>query len=247
MFAQVLGNLLVLFTLAAGQPADTQVRELLGKAIEAHGGEAALSRNRVDRVKLKGILQVQGREMPFEAETLVRLPDGFRNQITLTPPMSTPMILIQLMHEGKASLYVNGAPQASTEAQLQELRETLLINQAMRLVPLVREKNFRLEWLGEGQVNGRPVDGIGVSAPGRRSVRLWFDRQTAYLVRTAHPVLVDGEMVVQEETYGDFRLLGAYRRPVRMVTTRAGKKLMDAELVDVRYPEKISEAEFLAP
>jgi hypothetical protein len=74
-----------------------------------------------------------------------------------------------------------------------------------------------------------------------------FDLETGYLVRTSHTVMVDGNPRVQEETYGDFRKLGAYKRPVRMVTTRDGKPLVEAELVDVRYPERISEAEFLSP
>lgn len=232
----------------AGEQSQAQrARAVVERAIEAHGGMATLSQARIDRVRLRGTMKLGEREIPFAAETVTELPKGFRNQVTLAPDTPGKQVLVQLLHQGKPSLYLNGTPQTISPAQLDEFRETLLIQQAMRLVSLVRDKDFALDWAGKGMLNERPVEAILVRADGRRPLRMSFDLETGYLVRTSHTVLVEGKPLLQEETYGDFRKLGLYKRPVKMVTTRDGKPLIDAELVDVRYPEKISEAEFLAP
>lgn len=232
----------------AGEP-ESRARavSLLERAIESHGGLETLSRARIDRVRLKGTMRVQERDVPFVAETVMNLPEGFRNHVILMPETPSKLELVHLLHSGKPSLFLNGTAQAIGPAQLDEFRETMLIQQAMRLVSLVREPGFQLEWAGKGMVNERPVEWVQVRAEGRRPLRMGFDLETGYLVRTSHTVMVDGNPRVQEETYGDFRKLGAYKRPVRMVTTRDGKPLVEAELVDVRYPERISEAEFLSP
>lgn len=232
----------------AGEQASAgRARAVVERAIEAHGGMETLSRARIDRVRLRGTMKVGERDVPFVAETVTELPQGFRNHLTLAPDTPSKLVLVQLLHKGKPSLYLNGTQQAISPAQLEEFRETLLIQQAMRLVSLVRENGLTLEWAGKGLVNDRPADWVVVRAEGRRPLRMSFDTETGYLVRTTHTVLVDGKPLLQEETYGDFRKLGLYKRPVKMITTRDGKPLIDAELVDVRYPDKISEAEFLAP
>lgn len=224
-----------------------KAKAVLARAIEAHGGMETLARNRMDRVRLKGMMVVQDREVPFEAETVMNLPEGFRNQVTLMAGTQGQTVLVQLMHKGKASLFFNGMAQPMPQSQLDEFRETMLIQQAMRLVSLAGESGFSLEWAGQGLVNDRLVDWLLVRAEGRRPLRMSFDRETGYLVRTSHTVLVGGKPVLQEETYGDFRKLGAYKRPIKMITTRDGKLLVEAQLVDVRYPDRISEAEFLSP
>lgn len=232
---------------AGEKPSAGRARTIVERAIEAHGGMETLSRARIDRVSLRGTMRVGERDVPFVAETVTELPQGFRNQVTLAPDTPNKLVLVQLLHKGKPSLYLNGTPQTISAAQLDEFRETLLIQQAMRLVSLVRDPGFALEWAGKGMVNERPVEWVVVRAEGRRPVRMSFDMETGYLVRTSHTVVVEGKPLLQEETYGDFRKLGLYKRPVKMITTRDGKALVDAELVDVRYPDKISEAEFLSP
>ena len=57
----------------------------------------------------------------------------------------------------------------------------------------------------------------------------------------------DGKEVRQEVYYGDFRDLGGYKRPVKVLALRDGKKVMDAELTDVKYFDKFDEAEFTKP
>ena len=59
--------------LLAVAPARAQdsAREIIERAVKAHGGADALTRHRADKVKLKGVLVYVMKEVPFTAETTV--------------------------------------------------------------------------------------------------------------------------------------------------------------------------------
>ena len=76
-------------------------------------------------------------------------------------------------------------------------------------------------------------------------VKLYFDKESGLLVRTEQ--LLDdgnGKEIRQETAYIGFRDLGGYKRPVKMVAFREGKKVMEAELVEVKYFDKFEDAIF---
>lgn len=230
--------------LCAGQ--EPTVTEILHKAIAAHGGKEALSKARADKVRLKGTMTLVDKPVPFLAETSVVLPDRLRTVLRMNPgPQET--VMTQLVMGDKLAMYINGQPQVVTDGLAATLRETLLMNRAMRLVSLLGDKTMTPVAAGEGIVNGRPARIIRVAPPGRREIKLWFDNETNLLVKTEHPVGLAANPIVQEEYYGDFRLMGAFRRPAKVVTLRGGKKIIEAEIVEVRYPDSIPESEFLKP
>jgi hypothetical protein len=184
--------------------------------------------------------------LPFIAETSVMLPDRLRNQVRINPGAQE-VVLTQLLHGEKMGMFINNMPQKLTENLANELRETLIMNQVMRLVPLIKDPELKPTFAGAGVVNGRSSRIVRVAPPGRREIKLWFDQETGLLVKTEHPVGTGDKPVWQEEYYGNFREMGVFRRPAKMTTVRAGQKIMEAELVEVRYLDSIPENEFLAP
>ena len=110
----------------------------------------------------------------------------------------------------------------------------------MRLVPLLDAKAFTLTALGEYKLNDRVVVGVGVKGSGQRELKLYFDKETALLVKTEQKIDGgDGKDVVQEAFYRDHREIGGYRRPGRAAAYRNGKKVLEGELIDaVRLDEK---------
>ncbi len=220
--------------------------DIVNKAIVAHGGMEALSKARADKVRLKGSMMLLEKPVPFVAETSVVLPDRLRTVVRMNPGPQE-IVMTQLVSGDKLGMFINGQPQAVTEGLAATLRETLLMNQAMRLVSLLKDKTLEPMIAGTGMVNGRQARIIRVAPKGKREIKLWFDDETGLLVKTDHPVGLETKPMLQEEYYGDFREMGAFRRPAKMVTHRAGKKIMEAELVEVRYLDSIPESEFLAP
>jgi hypothetical protein len=237
----------LLLALAAPAPAREEPRAVVERAVAAHGGQDRLARVRADKVKVRGKFFVGGRETEFTAETTVQLPAQFKNVMHFTAD-GKEHTLVQVLNGDDGFVTLDGQPQKLPPAALAEMRETMQVDRAVRLVPLLSDPAFTLAALGEAKAGDRPAVGVKVTARGRKELRLYFDKETALLVKTEH-VLDDGQgkEVRQEEFYGDFRDLGGYRRPVRVTAFRDGKKIMEAELTDAKYLDRVDEAEFAKP
>lgn len=226
-------------------PADPDAKAILDKAIAAHGGKDQLARARADWVKIKGTLHLENQQIPFVGETWVQLPGQFKNALEVTNPKGTTR-LVQVIVKDKVTMTLDGRPHKASPAALSEMRETLHLNNAIRLLPLLAQADvYKVEATGEAKADDRTLLGVKVTARGRRDLRLFFDKESGLLVRTEQ--LLDdgnGKEVRQETVYLDFRELGGYKRPVKMAAFREGKKVMDAELVEVKYFEKFEDAIF---
>jgi hypothetical protein len=87
-----------------------------------------------------------------------------------------------------------------------------------------------------------------VQVKGRKEMRLYFDKETGLLTKTEH-LLADekGKEIRQEEYYSDFKEFEGFRRPAKMLALRNGAKVMEAQLIDVKYADKIDDSEFDKP
>src|SRR5262249_53796021 len=154
-----------------------------------------------------------------------------------------------LLDGDRAAIYLDGQEQQVTGGQLAQMRQTLQLDQAMKLVPLLTDSSFILQPLGNFQHNGRVV--IGLRVRGRtqqRDLKMYFDQQTALLVKTEHQLDgPGGKDVRQEAFYGDYRDMGGHRRPGKIVVFRDGKKVMDADLIEARVVDRIDSTEFTRP
>ena len=244
---QGLAGLVVLLLAATSLRAQDAARAIVAKAIEAHGGQERLSKLRADQVHVRGHLFVEGKETPFVGETFVQFPAQFKNVMHLTTPKGR-VTLVQILNGDKVLVTIDGQPQKVEPTALAEMRDMLQLNRAVRLVPLLTDRAYELSVIGETKINDRPALGMRVAAKGRRELKLYFDKETALLVKTEHTLDAgEGKEVRQEVYYSDFRDLGGFKRPVKLNAFRDGKKVMEAELTDVKYFEKIDDAEFTKP
>jgi hypothetical protein len=246
--ARMAGLMLVL----AASPALAQEnpRAIVERAIAAHGGAERIGRLHSEKDNLRGKLGISEKVdlLPFTADLTLQLPGRFKQVVRLNEGTDKAYTLVQIVNGDKVLVTINGQPQQLTPAALAELRSTMDLQRAARLLPLLSDASYRLTALKEEKINDRPALGINVSAKGHRDLRLFFDRETGLLVKTEH-IRDDGsgKEVLQEEFYGNFRDFGGFRRWTRLVVFREAKKLMEAELVDVKYYEKIDDSEFTKP
>jgi hypothetical protein len=229
-------------------------RTTIERAIKAHGGPERLSQVRSDKVKVKGTLIAAGKPAPFTAETTVQLPAQYKSVIEVIVE-GRKRVLSHLVNGDRVVVTIDGKPEKVDPAALAEVRETMLLDQAVRLVPLLSDRNFNLAPLGEDKINDRTVVGVKVTARGRKELRMYFDKATGLLIKTEHPLDAPGaaapgaprKEVRQEEFYSEFKDIQGFRRPTKMVVLRDGRKLMEAELVGVKYFAHIDDAEFEKP
>jgi hypothetical protein len=222
-------------------------RAVVERAVEAHGGMQRLSKIRADRVKLKGSLFLGDKAIAFTGETLVQLPGQLKISMEMSVQNRT-CKLVQGLSGDTGLIQVDGQPQKVEPTVLAEMRDSLALARAVRLVPLLTDPGYELSSLGESKVNDRPAVGVKVVVKGQKELRLFFDTQTGLLVKTAHNKDDgSGKEVEQEEYYSDFRDVGGFKRPVKVVGLRKGSKIMEAELVEVKYHDSIDVAEFTKP
>jgi hypothetical protein len=234
--------------LAAQQEA---ARAIIERAIEAHGGEERLARNRATRLRYRGTLFLpMDATRSFIAETTVQLPNQFKTVIEIATPDMKKHTGVHIVNGDKMALYEDGIPRELDAARTQEIRAKMQLDRAVRLVPLLRDRNYQFELLDEVKVNDRPAVGIRVAPMGKGGVelRLYFDKVHGLLVKTEH-VVTDGagKQLREEQYFGDFKDDAGYKRPFKFTVHRGGKKIMEAEVIDVKSYEHLDDSEFRKP
>lgn len=242
----LLGLLVVVLVPAASSAQDTP-QALLERAITAHGGRANLSVTGAERVKLKGTLHVGKSALPFTNEMAIQLPGQYKSAVTITEDNRAHTV-VHLLDGDKATILIDGQTQPVAGVHLAQLKQTLQLEQALRLVPLLTDPAYSLQLLPEVRYNTHVYAGVRVQGKGQRDLKLYFDGATGLLVKTEH--LLDGpggKDVVQEGFYGNHREAEGRIRAGTIVVLRDGKKVMEAELVEARRVERIDPIEFTRP
>lgn len=238
---------LLALLLAAPLHAQEPPRTVIERAIAAHGGHEKLARRRADRVKLRGTLHVGTAALPFTNEQTVQLPGQYKSVVVIQEGTRERSV-VHLLDGEQATVLIDGQPQTLGGGRLAQLRQTLQLEQAMRLVPLLADPAFTLQALGEKVYNDHTFVGIRVSGKGQRDLLLYFDKSSGLLVKSVnHLDGPGGKDVVQEAYYADYRDVDGCRRPGKVIAYRDGKKVMEAELVEARHLEQIDAVEFTRP
>jgi hypothetical protein len=239
---------LALLPAAGSAPAQETAREIVERAVKAHGGMDRLAKVRADRVKVKGVVFAGDEKHPVTVETFVQLPGQYKSVIQMTGKERQTTI-VQAIDGDTSWVTLDGKPQTKVPAAaLAELKAARYLDGVVRLVPLLTDKRYELMALGASKVNGRAVLGVGVLCKGQREVRLYFDKETGLLAKTEQALEVDRDKEVHQEAYyTDYKDFAGYKRPTRMTVYRDGKKTQEAELVEVRYYEKMDKKVFAKP
>jgi hypothetical protein len=230
-------------------------KAIVEKAIRAHGGEAALARTEITRVQWKGTFEWDGVTGAVTIESLTQLPNRFRsvNSFDVMGQKDS----VGIVYDGeKAWMTPTSGRQKQpprpgaepTGALLDEVRQLLHARRVESLLPLLRDKTFELSALPEIKVGDKPALGVKVSAKGMRDCSLYFDKESGLLVRTARKSLdLFQKEVDLETTYSAWQQFDGLKLPVKLVMHQSGKKLLEAELVEYKFLDKVDPAEFLKP
>jgi hypothetical protein len=126
---------------------------------------------RAEYVTLRGHYFNGASTVAFTNEMTLQLPDQFKSVVTMSAPSH---VIINTLDGVRASTSIDGKPTAINPATLAQLRQTLALDRAIRLVPLVTASDVALTNLGEYTVDGRLVVGVGVIRSGQRRAKIIF-------------------------------------------------------------------------
>lgn len=241
--------------LPSARPADenlivsqNRARAIVERAIKAHGGDTRVNRSRITHLKLNAKAIVPpDEEAPFQLEIVMQLPDKYRSTLT-TAVQGNPVVRTVIVNGDKGWMTVNGQGKELSAKELAEAKEQMYAEWVCRLITL-RESDCLLREMDETKIENRPVQVVNVTRKGRRDVNLFFDKQTGLLVKMEHIVRDhQGLDSSQEVVFIGYRDTGTGPKHwSRIIVFNDSKRIFEAELAEVRFPERVDERLFQKP
>lgn len=239
-------------TVLGGRAQDTtDLKAILKKAIEAHGGEKNLAKYQGSVSKFKGTILVNKQTINVTGETSFQKPDKLKNVMMLD--INNKALAITQVYNGKKFwISVGGnTMEINDEKVLNEARESLLVEGAVALTAFL-EKPYELNFIGEVKVKGKEALGIRISKKGQRDFSLYFDKKTHLVVKTEMRALdLEGgagfQEITQEKYLSDYRDKQGLKMPGRVEVHKDGVLFMDIELTEVNPVERLDDAVFAKP
>lgn len=224
----------------ADEPKDA--RAVIEKAVRASGGAKAVAKTRARTWTSKGTYYGMGGEVPFTATHAMELPDKFRFEVQ--------GFMTMVVNGNKGWVQMNGETQQMNKDQLANAREGMYVGRVAELVPLLKDKGFKLTLLGESKVGKTAAIGVKVAHAGHKDVKLYFDKESGLLLKAEARVKAEeagGKEVKQEEELSDYKEVDGVKMPTKTVIRRDGERYVEAENSDYKFPKSLPEKNFEKP
>jgi hypothetical protein len=226
---------------AADEPKD-----ILAKAIKAHGGEDVLTKNKAAQLKTKGKIDLPGvGEVDFTQETSYMIPGKFKDTLEFKVAGQN-VTVFTLINGDEITLEVNGKAVDAGDKVKDSMKDLVPVIEVGRLVPL-KDKKYELSIIGEDKVEGKKVIGIRASAKDQKDVSIYFDKETGLVAKLEHRMAdpATGKEITEE------RIITEYSKnkvgvptPKKIIVKHDGKQFLEAEVLEITMLEKIDDSEF---
>jgi len=239
--------LAVLALVSARVCAQDDPKDIVSKAIKAHGGEEKLTRLKVTKMKAKGTIDIMGNSVDYTLESVSQHPDQMRNEFKMDV-MGQPVSIVMVMNKTEAWRSINGQTMELEGSELADAKDDAYGDYLESLVPLLKEKDIKLEALGESKVDDKPAVGIKVSSKGHKEFKMFFDKESNLLVKTQKRSKDPTNNDVDAETFvSKYKEVDGVKVPMKLLLKHDGKKFLDADITDVKLLEKVDDSTFKKP
>jgi outer membrane lipoprotein-sorting protein len=227
---------------------DARLRELVERAIKAHGGPDVLAKYKAGASKEKGKIHLPGQAIDFTGETSYQLPDRIRSDAHFKAG-GQEFTVIQVIDGKKGWFKVGDKTEEMNKEMLDEAREQINVAKITHLIYL-QDKDYKLSPLGEAKVGGRPAIGVRVERKGYRDVNLFFDKDKGLLLKMetrSKDLMQGGQEYTSTTLYDDYKKVEGMMVPYKVTIERDGKPYVDAEVTEAKIAEKIDDNVFEKP
>lgn len=227
------------WTLAQAQEA----KEIIARAVKAHGGEETLSKYPAGKAKGKGIFH--GRGLTFTQESAYMMPDKMKEVVELEA-MGQKVRQTAILIGSEGVLDVNGMERKLEGLLLESLKAAAHAARLSRLLPLLKDSSYQLTALGESKLDDKVLVGVRVSAKDQRDVSLFFNKETGLLAKIERRGIdpTTKKEYEEERRITDYQVIDGLPTPKKTVILRDGQKFMELEVLEVKYHEKLADSEF---
>lgn len=238
--------LLLTAPLAARADDAADARALVDKALTAHGGADKLAKLPGVTLKLKGTFHGLGQALEFKGSIASQGADRFRLDMEFVVA-DRDVRVQQVLNGAKGWQKLNADVTEMDEDDLAEAKEQAYAGWVSTLVPLT-DKEFKLATAGEIKVDKRPALGVKVARKGRRDVTLYFDKETALLVKMETRVKDEtGEEKTEESVFSNYKDVQGTKQAFKVAVQRDAKPYLEADVTECTLAEKLGAATFAKP
>jgi len=242
-----LGGLLALGNvIRSGDAKD--VRAVIDRAVEAHGGAARLAKFKVHTMKGTGKFYGAGDALDFTLAATSHGDKQFHAAIDLNI-VGQDLKIVLVVDGAKGWEKINGDVKDMPADELAEHQEQMHADAVIGLRPL-GSRDYQLAPLGEVKVGDHPAVGVRVSRKGRRDVNLFFDKAKGHLVKSEQvikDIKAGGNEANQVVFYSDYKEFQGTRQPTRILVERDGAKFTDTQVTELRLQENADSGTFDRP
>jgi hypothetical protein len=234
--------LVVLLTVAGPvHGGEKEAKEILQRAIKAHGGVKALTKAAQMRRRDIGTHTTLTGTLKFSSEIVRSLPDRIRWTV------DTGQIKITSVLNGNKAWESAGGPAVEIlPARLQELRDEAYVEWLTTLVPLTKT-GFTLSSLPKTKVGGEAAVGIKVVRKGSPGVRLYFLESNGLLAKAQREAKEADLKVDKEYLYTVYKEFDGVKLPTKQSVLINGKKFTEFASGDVSFPARLDDKTFAKP
>ena len=241
---RTLAGLVVAVAFTAAVSAQDKPADVVQKAVQAHGGEAALKKHPAGTSKLAGKIITPGGDLPFTGELAYTLPNKVRTAMTVTAG-GQKTELVQVVNGDKAKQTQNGKAEELSPTVRAELKESAVIHELSLLYPLLDANRFTLTAEKDAALDGRDCAVVLVQGKGLKDVRLYFDRKTGLLAGMRRQGLDTDQKPVDELTvFGDYKAVEGVQLPMLSKVSHAGRPFLEIKVTEFKPADKLDDKLF---
>jgi hypothetical protein len=220
--------------------------EIVERAVNAHGGVAALSRLKSFEQIAKGKCSLVGPEMDAVREAKWALPD--RSLITLEMNVQGRKLTTVI---GLNGLYgwvkANADPaQDLKPGQYDLIADESWVHWLCTVAPLT-QKGVKLSPVAPIQVDSVAADGIRAIKEGRPDVSLYFSKSNGLLVKAVARIKDGGATANKEWVFSGHKEYSGVRLPGKIIETQNRQRQAEWSQVEYKFVEKFDAAIFRKP
>jgi hypothetical protein len=221
---------------------------LLERAIKAQGGAEALAKTALLSRKGSGTLTLFDMDLAFTDELLVQRPDRLRFTLEVVGADKQKSRVLLVINKNKGWQENGGVVSELSDQRLTELKEEARVQWVCMLTPLVQKDSaYELAVAKEMKINDKPALGIKASLKGHPDIVLYFDKDSALLVKIERQAKEAGVEVAKEYLLSDYKEVDGVKLPMHIVEKLNGKKFTDLKVDSYRLLNKVDEAQFGKP
>jgi hypothetical protein len=224
-------------TVGLAARADDAARQVIEKAVKAHGGADALKKHTGGEYKTEGTAVIAGETAKFTSVITYALPDKFKMTFDTTV-LDQKSSVVVIVNGDKVKETANGKPAEVKDPVKAEFKQLAANQEVSLLYPLLDKDKFTLKTEPTEKVDGKEAAVVLVTRKGMKDVKLFFDADGGRLVKYTRKGLNPLSQEVDEEVLmSEFKEFSGVLLPTAQKVRQGGKDYMTLKVTDVKLTD----------